>query len=248
MTGPITALLDSGFDAFTNLYDVVIEPPTALSAVANLRLTGYQPPEQNELAVRAQDFTPVTLDVGTYPVHYKTSSLTRPNAKFEGERRFTLSFREDAAYQLLELFQAWKHLYADPSNETRITYGALGTSEIFGAGEGMASESYYGKIKIYAYKSEVGTTSNVSTSVDALDAAGNVGASWFYNQCMVIKVTPPAYTRESSGPATFTVDFLYGKMSEPGGAAIDAGITTAADSTNQDTDTAEDVGVIDGVI
>lgn len=228
MAGPITALLDSGFDAFTNLYDVIITPPTKVTD-AGAPGAGFEAAAgQNSLAVRAQDFTPVTLDVNTYQVHYKTTALTRPGAKFEGERKFTLTFRVDASYKLLDLFLAWKHIYADPSNETLINYGALGeTAEI--TGENNAAN--YGVIKVSGFTSQIGQASIDASAIPAGTPPANasvIAATWEYHQCMVTKVTPPAYSREGSNPATFQVEFVFGKMSEPGGAPISASATPEA--------------------
>jgi len=198
MAGNITAMLNSGFDAFQNLYDVNIEFPTASSMGVI---------DTNVVKVRCQDFTYTPLKVGTYTTDYLTSQLTKPNAKITGERAFSLTFRIDSAYEIYNRFLEWKRLYYDPSGETQITLGALGDAEA-AAAFGIAND-LYGYISVKGYQSNVGTTTeDVENLLD--------GPEWKFSQVMAIDVSTPNFTRAGSDPATFTVQFLYGMMKEPG--------------------------------
>lgn len=217
----ITTLLNAGFDAFTNLYDVVITPPLYIKSKF-VTLFANEERTVDSLSVRAMDFTPVTQDVGSSQVHYKTAFMTVPNAKFETDRRFTLSFRETDQYGLLKFFQEWKNLYVNPSAAT-LSFGGIADTALGGTGSsGTGDENFYGKIEIRGLTSKIGDssqTANVSGVVSGpadrqTRNISEAGKKWIYSRCSAIKITPPNYTKESSSAATFSVDFYYGAYTD----------------------------------
>jgi hypothetical protein len=206
MAGNVTAVLDSGFDAFQNLYDIKITYPKFVIDSDEAFISST--------SVRALDFTPPNLSAGTYVVDYQTIQLTRLNAKITGAREFTITFRIDADYKILDKFMLWKHIFVDPSGESSINLGSLGDSA------SLFDEDQYGKIEATAYKSNVGTlTSNLSDL--------EPGATWKFGQVIVADVTPPSYTRGGTDASTFTVKFIFGKMVEPKGGTTN--VTSASE-------------------
>lgn len=204
MAGNITSMLNSGFDAFVNLYDVEILFPTNLPDDA-------MTPEI--VKVRCQDFSFTPLKPVLYKIDYLTSSIQRPGAKFEGERSFNLTFRIDSAYGIFNKFQAWKRLYYDPSGETRITLGALANPEDFTS---LGARPNYGMIKVKGYKSSVGT---LTDNMDTFTGEENIGAQWEFYQVMAVDVQNPSYSRAGTEAAQFQVQFIFGKYKEPGSTA-----------------------------
>lgn len=199
MDGALTTLLSSGIDAFTNLWDVILTFPTNVSP---LLLTTNE--NSGAYSVRAVGFTPPELTATTYTVDYKTIQLTRPNAKFEGDRTFTLEFRLDANYSIYYDLMNWKHIFFDPTGESNMEFGALAGSTV------TNDSSNYGRIDVFGYDS--------STSLDQFSdaTAANTIVGWNFLDVVCMKVGTPNFQRQNSDALTTTATFIFGRYYEPG--------------------------------
>jgi hypothetical protein len=184
MATPITTLIASGIDAFSNLYDVRITLPGG--------------DIKDAWSVRATNFSPPELTHGTYDVDYKIIQIKRPNALIEGDRKFTIEFRLDAGYQLYRDFTTWKNLWVDPTNGGSIQFGALSYAGATGSG-------MYGLVEVVAYKSS-GASSGISTV-----QSSPVGAKWNFKDVICMKVGSPTLAREGADAATISADFIFGE-------------------------------------
>jgi hypothetical protein len=211
MDGVLTTLLSSGIDAFSNLWDVKMTFPSGITTLLNQNnaSTGVY-------SVRATGFTPPELGVTTYTVDYKTVQLTRPNAKFEGERTFTLEFRLDSGYQLYYDLLSWKHIFFDPSGESNMEFGSLSRSNI------TADQKNYGIISVQGYDSST-DLSNIS-SADV--GTANIQIHWDFYDVVCMKVGTPAYQRQNSDALTTTATFIFGRLYEPGSSVSNGQNTT----------------------
>jgi hypothetical protein len=195
MSGNLSTLIQSGFDAFTNLYDIVITWPDNNLLSAITKLSGPV------VSVRALDFTPPELEVSKYPVDYKGVQINRLGSKIEGDRIFSLMFRIDSDYYLYDALRQWKHLWGDPSDEGEIKFGSYGK---------LDDKSLYGNIRVNGHKS----STTLSDVVDPTDIS-NVGAQWSFNQVLCVKTGTPSYVRAGGSDAlTVTADFMFGAYFE----------------------------------
>jgi len=187
---PITSLIESGLDSFSNLYDVRILLPSSLSS--SYPLEGF--------SIRATSFTPPELTVGSYDASYKLISIKRPNSIIDGERKFNITFRMDAEFLLYKALLAWKNIFTDPTNGGHMNFGSL-------AGEGTIRElslDKYGSVSVVGYKPN--STSDTISSVNS----GNEGASWAFNYVMCSKVGSPQFSREGTDAITVNSEFIFG--------------------------------------
>ena len=194
MADNITTVIDSGLDAFSNLYDIAITFPSVLDGSLQYQNAG-------NISVRVGDFTPPSLTGGTYTVSYKGITLTRLNAAIDGERTFQLPIRIDAEHKLLKDLYTWKHLWVDP-NTSEIKFGAYSNV--------TADASQYGKVKVRGYKA-TGSLSNV-VAVNGTAAEASV---WEYQDVILQKVDAPTFTRGSSDALVVQCTFLFGRYKEP---------------------------------
>jgi len=192
--GNLTSLLNSGFDAFTNLYDVKITFPTnaELGELSN-----------TTISVRAMDFTPPELTVGTYQVDYKAIQLTRPNAKITGDRTFDLGFRIDATYDIYKALLRWKHLFVDPSSEGNIKFGAYSNSTV------TSDTENYGRIEVVGYNAS-GTLGDIADPT-----SDQTVIRWIFQDVFCLNVGSPSFTRAGSEAVTTTAKFYFGRIEEP---------------------------------
>jgi hypothetical protein len=192
--GSITTLLNSGIDAFNNLYDVKITFPTSLE----LRTTM----SSNSVSVRALGFTPPELSLQTVQVDYKAIQLTRQVPKIVGDRTFTLEFRMDAEYDLYYNLAQWKHIWVDPSGESNVLVGGLGEPTF---------PTNYGTVNVMAY-SALTPVSGYSDSTPQ----GTNAVTWDFFDVICSKIGTPTFTRAGADFVTVTAEFIFGRMNEPG--------------------------------
>jgi hypothetical protein len=195
MDGTLTTLLSSGIDAFTNLWDIVITFPNGV--VPTLSVNNSPGP----YSVRAVGFQPPELGVATYNVNYKAIQLTRPNSLIEGDRTFTLEFRQDSNYALLQDLAQWKHIFFDPSGEGNIHFGALSSPDLDAAN--------YGIVRVVGYGSDTDLT-NISDA-----SATNPIIEWNFYDVICTKIGTPSYQRQNSDALTTTATFIFGRHYEP---------------------------------
>jgi hypothetical protein len=190
MTSVITTLLDSGMDAYSNLYDVQIDFPT---------ITGITDSTYSS-SVRAMGFQPPELSLGEYNVSYKGLQLVRPTPKITGNRTFTIEFRLDANYTLYNNLLAWKHIWVNPSGEGNIQVGD---------GDGATTPSQYGTIKVNCYR--------INTDIDGYSGSNSFGNAevWTFYDVICSKVGTPNFQRAGTDPVTITSEFIFGRIIEP---------------------------------
>ncbi len=196
--GNLTILQNSGFDAFTNLWDVTVTFP-------NLASTSL---DNSELSLRTSDFTPPGVSLTTYHIKYKGQDLERFAAQLEykSKRELTLTFRLDSKYDLLNALQAWKNLYYSASGDGDIKFGQYSKDVLAGS---------YGTITVSAYKSTGGTTLSSLVAPDTI-TDDHVGAAWTFTDVSLLDVDVQGFTREDSKAQTVKCMFVYGAFYEPG--------------------------------
>lgn len=199
--GNISALLSAGMDSFANLFDVKIEPPSVLDFATVLAADNEA--HSKAISVRAVSVTLPSLNVGTYDAAYKGVRMTRPNAEITGERVVSINFRIDARWDLFNALLKWKHLTADPTGGSDITFG-------FGALDEDAFGEYYGRITVTPYKS----ISNIDEISEPFEST-NAGTPWVFDHVWVRSVAQPAFSRDSATPALIQAEFAFGKFTEP---------------------------------
>jgi hypothetical protein len=193
--GNLSTIIQSGFDAFTNLYDISVTWPSDPKLTAVAKLTAPS------VSVRALDFTPPELEPTRYPVDYKGIQLSRLGSKIEGDRIFSLMFRIDSEYYLYQALRQWKHLWANPSDEGEIKFGSYGD---------LTHPDLYGAIRVNGHKS----STVLSDIVDPTDIT-YLGAQWSFDQVVCVKTGTPSYVRAGGSDAlTVTADFMFGAYFE----------------------------------
>ncbi len=195
-TGNLSMLVTSGFDAFQNLYDVRINFPSVLAD----SFTGTIPAPA-EVSVRALDFTPPELVVGSYKVPYKAVEITRLNSKIEGERKITIPFRLDSNYNLYSYLMAWKHYWMDPNDDGNINFGSYSS---------VINDLAYGTITVVGYRSS-DTLNDIASDVPA---SNYEAYTWKFDNVICTKVGTPTYNRATGEAIQVTAEFLFGAYEE----------------------------------
>jgi hypothetical protein len=202
MMGLTTVLLNSGIDAFSNLYDVFIYPPTSnASPVASVYFS-----------VRAMEFQPPELYLATTQVDYKSVQLTRQTPQIEGERKFQIKFRLDSDYHLYDALLRWKHIWVDPSGGTSVLPGGL--SDNFSDLKTLVSnqtDNKYGRVVVKAYNA----STNINNYSDLTGIDRTISALWEFKDVICMKVGTPSFQRNNPEAVIVTAEFLFGRMLEP---------------------------------
>jgi len=191
MSDNVQILINSGFDAFSNLYKVAIYPPTPVFSNLGIASTeGYE--------VRAQDFKCPSLPLGEYATDYKTVQLTRVNAMFGGEREFSLRFRIDSTWQLYTELKKWKMKYVNIAQDQVYMNSLANASD---------NSAMYGKIQVSALN---------GAGVLASDGVSNAKMSWTFNHVMLYDIIEPTFGRTDSKPVEIECKFLFGEYTVAG--------------------------------
>lgn len=193
MADNLNTVLDSGLDAFVNLYDVVVTFPSSVTGLL------YASANAGLVSVRTGDVTLPNLKGNTYTVDYKGIQLTRLGSKIEGERSIQIPFRIDADQKLLADFYKWKHLWVNP-NTSEITFGAYSNT--------TTDAAKYGKIVVKTFSA----LSKLSSTVDST-ATGI--RTWEFKDVVLSDVAPPQLSRAGSDAMVVTCTFLFGNYVEP---------------------------------
>ena len=211
MSTGITALVNSGLDAFSNLWDVELNILTT-SALGVQMLTKSPSIANNpywvsniKLSVRADQPAIPELILGSYPVEYKGAKLTKFNAEIVGKREITLKIRLDGDYAAYNYLLAMKHAIANPqtsasgAKDMDINFQTLATSTTAG--------NIGGTLRLYPYnaKLELGTMDSSTTIIPG---------SWEFSDVLCIHTGVPAYDRDGSTPISVDAKFIFGKMVE----------------------------------
>lgn len=189
MADTLTTLISSGPDAFNNLWDVVITPPTNGGVLP----TSY--------SIRIDGFDPVEPKIKTYPKSYKGVTITVPGSDIDLDRSFTMTFRGDSVYKLYGELQKWKVLTFSGYGEGQVNYG----SSLGGPGNNSAE----GTIEVMAYKSDA---TNPLTTLGENPATASAGVTWVYKNVVCVETGEPKYVRGDGQPVSFTARFIFGKV------------------------------------
>lgn len=218
-TGLIATLIDTGGDAFTNLWDVNIMWPLNVAG----SVAGGADSTQKTSA-RALGFTPPpNLTAITYAVKYKAVTVTRPGAEATGDRRFTIRFRNDNYYDLYDNFIKWKHLLVDPSGQSNAAINKFYT------GLKVEDTTRLGQIVVKASDSN---TYQDSDNWDKAIGADNIKnlIEWTFYDVAVLDVKLDPFSRDNSAAQLFEVDFMFARFREPGNSISDASTIPSTDA------------------
>jgi len=219
---PLSLLLSSGSDAFTNLFDVkltgfpsYITTPTTDARFSTVGGTTnkvtYLAPTKNystdqSLSLRIDGFTPPEITPLTYDVHYKGVSMPRLAPAFSGqERTFELKIRLDGNWDIYNWLLWLKRQVVDPSADGNITFGQLTTGN---------SNSTGGKVSVVAYQAQ---GSSDLSSFDYATATGtDIVAQWDFTDVFCTEVGIPVLKRTGGNiPVSVTTRWLFGGFAPP---------------------------------
>ncbi len=176
MNSQITALLQLGADAMSNMYDVtftaipaiikdklgssdatppatgtnVSVPDTASSSTASVE--GPTPIQSHQLTLRANGFEPPKFNIKKYDIRYKTVGLRRPSTRIEGDRSFKITFRVDAYYNIYRMLALWRSVLMEPATgyATNALWGAGSGDDLAVASADTKLNSLFGQVSIVA--------------------------------------------------------------------------------------------------
>ena len=176
----VSTLINSGLDAFTNLYDISFTLPQSLTA----RLSGKVDIGESQivdlLKIRVGDFNPPQPKIAQYTTDYKTVQIIRLAPMLEFDRKFDLVFRVDSNYYAYHVLKAWSLLYHD------MLQGGINLP----AG---TEKDLLGKIVVDAYAPNTGV----------------VVAKWVYDNVVCNKTTEPSYARAGTEAVVTTASFMF---------------------------------------
>ena len=209
----IQALISSGADAQKNMYDVYITFPGSES--------------QQLMTVRAGGFSIPEAETPTEDRKYHGITLPTPKTEVNFDRKFTLTFRMDAQYNLLEKMNQW-HSYTTNAVTGGMSNWMPATGEVqvktINATTQNGAFTARGKDDNYVgyndvFDSDTGGISTSSTNTDV--------KTWYFYDVWPSKVGEPKFERDSGGSFTFDVTFNFGDCDYPDLGAVD---TTASNS------------------
>lgn len=184
----LTALIEDGADAMSNMYDVYIKfPGSDAGKIMTVRAEGFKIPE---------------AEIDTYEVKYHGTTYTKPKSEMKFDRKFSLTFRLDAGYNLLNTFKAWHAMVVNPvTGGVSNVAAALGEVEVEALAQNFIADE---------------STSNFGMKDWTKDDGSVKGAikKWKFTEVWVNKVSQPEYKTEGGDKITFTVDFIFGNFNE----------------------------------
>lgn len=207
-TAPIRGLVSSGADLMTNMYDVKIYFPKWDGSDDYNLFSSYP------ITVRAEGFKPPEFSVKTYSVSYHGVKIEKPAASLEGDRKISLTFREDAIFELRNMFHTWQSVVGDPvtggvSNDL-IHYGKISVGTIAGGYVANAVNTPNGQGK------DRGGDTDIEDTYGHLTARGaNPIAQWTFYNVWVSKVSQPDFKTDSADANKMTVDFNFMDVDYP---------------------------------
>jgi hypothetical protein len=220
-TRTMRGLYNSGADLLKHMYDIRIWFPSASGPQESEDFSsqaGYP------VTVRATGFNVPDVAVGTYSIGYHGMKIARPNANFEGERNFEITFREDAAFDLRRRFSAWLMAVGDP-----VTGGVSNMPALFGTVMvGTIGGTYYATTMATPDGAgEQGNTDLFGANGDLVDKLPQTNplALWGFYNCWVSKVAGVQFATEATDANQFSVTFQYMHMDLPafGGNTLNLG-------------------------
>ena len=193
----VKALMDSGADAMSNMYEVYLTfPGSAEAQILTVRAEGFKIPE---------------AETATYDKKYHGHGIKAFKTEVNYERKFDMTFRMDAAYNLHESFEKW-HAYSG-------NHVTGGVSNVAGA---------TGKVVVRALNSTYVATDDsnygVLAKMESYESSNPAGSlktdaslqTWTFDDVAVTKVGQPEFKTDSADALKFTVSFIFGQTDYPG--------------------------------
>lgn len=217
-TAPIRGLVASGSDLMKHMYDVKIWFPDFTTGGGALTPFNSYP-----ITVRAKGFKPPEFSVKTYKISYHGVSIDRPGAALEGDRKVTMTFREDAAFELRQRFHQWQSVVGDPvtggvSNGTYF-YGKISVGTIAGTyfAPSVNWPTGVGKDQGTNGNVENGNEGDIEDTLGHLTNRnkGNPIADWTFYNVWVGKVTQPDFQTEAGDANDIEVEFYFMDIDYP---------------------------------
>lgn len=179
-------LVNTGADLLKNLYDINIKFPILDGGWFTLY----------PLAARANGFSIPDIGVETYDIEYQGQKLSRTSGKSNMEKKFTITFREDANLYLRRLFTTWHSYINDVGNggmsNTIGAYGVVSVATMAGVFTALDWNSHH---------SGYGGTLSSSDSNPLL--------AYTFFHAWPSKVGGIKFETSGSGANTFDVEFIY---------------------------------------
>lgn len=191
MTGAfISDLVAAGADAMTNMFEY------DFSGLAGV---GGNPDLLTQLRVRVSGFTPPDPKQASYPVSYKTVTITKKATKIELERKLTLQFRLDANYVVYEALKQYREQYCKPEED------------VAGNGEPLAVRNSY--VIVRSLAKEV-----TNDSADAIEAtlknSGKGVKTWTFKMPWIEELKIGDFGTDDAKAQTVTCSMFYGPYEE----------------------------------
>ncbi len=196
--GSLTPLVDSGADAYSNLFDVNITLPSVIASTASAL----------NYSVRISDFKPPEFKQSTYKTEYKGVSITKLGPKIEGERVFEIPYRIDSNYQFHLDMMKWKHIYMDPSGDGAINYDIPYSTD-----DGTTN---FGEVVVSAYNPSRTASTDTTSSIPDSPGDERVAEAWSFFHVACVEAGVPTFNRESGDPNKAVARFVFIRMVEPG--------------------------------
>jgi hypothetical protein len=191
-------MVASGADLMPNMYDIKIWFPGS-DGRPDLKTGELSYP----ITVRADGFDVPDVETDVYEIEYHGVKIHRPKSSMNFTREFSLSFREDAAFDLRKKFSAWHMATVDP-----VTGGVSNAA------------NFFGKVSVGTLVGEYFATTVAPPGAPA-DKAGierkdgyisnqiNPVAEWTFYNVWVSKVGSPKFTTASGEPGKIEVAFKF---------------------------------------
>jgi len=209
-TAPIRGLVNAGADLMTNMYDVRIFFPSASGQPEDSMFSAYP------ITVRADGFKIPDVEIDIYPITYHGVSIDRPKTNMKMDRKFDMTFREDAAFDLRRRFSAWLMAICDP-----VTGGVSNATQFFGRVEvGTIAGSYFATTinsPNGRAKSRTAGARDVEDEYGHITSRSDVNplALWNFYNVWVYHVSGIDFKTDSGEPNKFTVKFAYMDIDYP---------------------------------
>jgi hypothetical protein len=183
----------------SNIYDVKIYFP---DENGNAETGSY-------MTVRADGFEIPKVGVENYNVAYHGVAVARPKTNQQYERKFSMSFRLDAGFDLMRRFTAWHMMVVDP-----VTGGVSNTAQFLGKVE---VETIVGAFFATTYAAELlGPDSTDPLALGAIKSGSdNPLAKWIFYDTWPSSVDQPKFKTEGAEALKTSVEFFFGDVDYP---------------------------------
>jgi|LSQA01.1.fsa_nt_gi hypothetical protein len=172
----VNALINAGADAHDNMYDVLIQFPWDSDRVT--------------LTVRASGCEPPTPSTEVYQNEYHGNHIDLPKSNQTYEKKFNLTFRMDASYNLWGQFKTWHASVLDA-----VTGGISNWPGVLG------------KIEVRGLTGAYIATGMPTKDGSIVSADRNILFSYQY--CYVVKVENPKWKTKGGDAMEYGVDFVF---------------------------------------